>query len=79
MSSKLFVLLTLFLIVGSLAEENTEKKCVDGKSYYDGCNWCSCVKGNLACTLKYCETYNSETRSYEPLKPEPPSADFWES
>ncbi|CAK9798426.1 Serine protease inhibitor 3 [Anthophora plagiata] len=79
MSSKLFVLLTLFLVVGSLAEENIEKKCVNGKSYYDGCNWCSCHGGNVACTLKYCGTYNSETRSFEEFKREPPPADFWES
>lgn len=47
-------------------------ECVDGKSYFDGCNNCVCVKGLLACTRKICTGPDGKRL---PLLPAP--AGFW--
>ncbi|XP_076231666.1 uncharacterized protein LOC143177555 [Calliopsis andreniformis] len=41
--------------------------CVDGKRYYDGCNWCQCYLGSVACTLRFCPSTDIL----------PASEDFW--
>ncbi|KAH0951804.1 hypothetical protein HN011_008414 [Eciton burchellii] len=72
MSFKIFM---LFLILGiaSLAASqrttNEGQRCVNGKSYYDGCNHCTCSNGIQACTLRLCT----------PQIYQPPPADFWEN
>lgn len=50
-----------------------ERKCVDGKSYFDGCNNCFCSNGHTACTLKLCRGPDGV------VSRQPPPDDFFES
>lgn len=65
--------LHLFTQIYSLRFLFVDRKCVDGKSYYDGCNTCICGNGNVACTLVACIGPDGKST---PSK-EPP-ADFWQ-
>ncbi|XP_076164081.1 serine protease inhibitor 3-like [Ptiloglossa arizonensis] len=81
MSSKFFVFLCLLVIVSSVAlGQESGRRCVAGKSYYDGCNWCYCHQaGFIGCTKKGCTTTNPETgETVEVEKIEPPD-DFWQT
>ncbi|XP_076687312.1 uncharacterized protein LOC143378978 [Andrena cerasifolii] len=68
----LFLLALLFTIVNSSVPEEG-RKCVDGKSFYDGCNSCFCAGGQTACTLKLCYDQTGAV-----LVPQKPPEDFWQ-
>ncbi|KAG7212770.1 hypothetical protein KM043_013031 [Ampulex compressa] len=72
-----FFLLVAVLCLAVAAQEE-QRQCVTGKSYYDGCNWCSCHGKGVACTLKYCQIRN-EDGSVSPHVPIPPPDDFWQN
>ncbi|XP_076663592.1 uncharacterized protein LOC143366408 [Andrena cerasifolii] len=77
-SYSIFLLIWLFTIVSSsILEEKDDfdRKCVMGKTFYDGCNWCSCGSKHIACTLKAC--YDPETGGIH--KPKKAPEDFWEN
>lgn len=57
-----------------MAIDEDNRKCVDGKSYNDGCNSCFCSNGNVACTLMLCMGADRKI-----LPRNPPPADFYES
>lgn len=47
-----------------------ERKCVQGKYYFDGCNTCFCgYNGIGACTRRFCD----------PSETIPPPDDFWQT
>ncbi|OAD59974.1 hypothetical protein WN48_06739 [Eufriesea mexicana] len=81
MSLKLFAILFLVFVVGSFARSKSERdyrKCVPGKHFNDGCNYCSCSKeGYMSCTMMACLQYDEETNSYIPNKSSPAPDDFW--
>lgn len=53
--------------------EETKRKCVAGKTYYDGCNNCFCAGDNVACTQMFCTDKNGKAAP----RIEPPE-DFWQ-
>jgi len=56
------------------------RKCVPGKTYFDGCNTCRCHANNvISCILIECEMYNPYTNSMIPAANIPPPADFWQT
>lgn len=58
----------------NFSDNPAERKCVDGKTYNDGCNNCFCANGHVACTLMACfGPYG------EPLPEKPAPGDFWQS
>ncbi|XP_076164085.1 serine protease inhibitor 3-like [Ptiloglossa arizonensis] len=74
MSRKFFAFLCLLVIASSVASgQETGRKCVPGKSYFDGCNWCYCHKGGISrCTEVPCDLVKPESNTLNP--PE----EFWE-
>ncbi|XP_076617989.1 uncharacterized protein LOC143340198 [Colletes latitarsis] len=77
MSTKFFAFLLVFAIVSSVANgEDSGKKCMPGKSYFDGCNWCYCHKsGFIGCTEVDCSgnpeinTLNPPEEFWQPVTP----------
>ncbi|XP_078050137.1 uncharacterized protein LOC144476785 [Augochlora pura] len=77
MWTKLTALLLLLAVVSSATIDNSERRCVDGKSYYDGCNHCSCARGYTMCTLRGCFFRDPETGEMVPKESVPPPEDYW--
>ncbi|XP_033335481.2 uncharacterized protein LOC117225814 [Megalopta genalis] len=77
MWTKLTALLLLLAVATSVPLDEPERRCVDGKSYNDGCNWCNCMGGLTACTSMACGRYDSETGEYVPTETLPPPEDYW--
>ena len=71
-SYSLFLVVLLITIVNSFGQQEG-RKCVEGKSYSDGCNTCSCMGGHAACTLMLCYDENGVV-----LEPQEAPEDFWE-
>ncbi|XP_011315197.1 serine protease inhibitor 3-like [Fopius arisanus] len=71
----MFKYLTLFcaILLVSLTAAQDERKCVNGKQYFDGCNDCFCGNGHVLCTLKAC--FDSTGQA---VPVQQPSEDFWE-
>ncbi|XP_076164083.1 serine protease inhibitor 3-like isoform X1 [Ptiloglossa arizonensis] len=81
MSTKFFALVCLLVIVSSVAfdQETKDRKCVAGKRFYDGCNWCSCSRTGIPfCTLMTCTMIDPETGGMVMMKLLDPPEDFWE-
>ncbi|XP_076164084.1 serine protease inhibitor 3-like isoform X2 [Ptiloglossa arizonensis] len=80
MSTKFFALVCLLVIVSSVAfDQETNRKCVAGKRFYDGCNWCSCSRTGIPfCTLMTCTMIDPETGGMVMMKLLDPPEDFWE-
>jgi len=56
------------------------RRCVPGKTYFDGCNICRCHStGIVSCTMKACEMYDPYTNLMILVSEIPPPADFWQS
>ncbi|KAJ6647424.1 hypothetical protein Bhyg_02646 [Pseudolycoriella hygida] len=71
---KCFALLFLVLCLVSMIKADEEpRRCVDGKTYNDGCNNCFCSNGHVACTLMLCWDSNRQ-----PVPRKEPPADFYE-
>lgn len=53
--------------------EEDNRKCIDGKTYNDGCNNCFCTGGVTACTMMLCmDNKGNELPSI------PPPEDYYE-
>ncbi|KAG6795787.1 serine protease inhibitor 3 [Apis mellifera caucasica] len=72
-----------FLILYAIAIDLAIQKpmmCVPGKSFFDGCNTCTCTDdGNFICTMTACEDYDPETDTSVPVKILEPPPDFWQN
>ncbi|XP_031827646.1 serine protease inhibitor 3 [Nomia melanderi] len=82
MWTKVFALFLVFAIVASIPiDVEPTRKCVTGKRYFDGCNWCFCAgDGVTGCTLMACVKYNPETGEMESVNRSlPPPEDYWEA
>ncbi|GAB1862088.1 Pacifastin domain-containing protein [Camponotus japonicus] len=71
MVSKVFVTFVIIsLLALQLSAAQQERKCVQGKYYFDGCNTCFCgYNGIGACTRRFCD----------PSETIPPPDDFWQT
>ncbi|XP_078050136.1 uncharacterized protein LOC144477534 [Augochlora pura] len=77
MWTKLTALLLLLAVVSSATIDNSERRCVEGKTYNDGCNNCFCSGGHTACTYMACLTRDPETGEMVPKETVPPPEDYW--
>ncbi|XP_078051317.1 uncharacterized protein LOC144477468 [Augochlora pura] len=77
MWTKITGLFLLLAVVTTVTADEPERRCVEGKSYNDGCNNCVCMGGLTACTEMACGKYYPDTCVFEMVDILPPPEDYW--
>ncbi|XP_011315198.1 uncharacterized protein [Fopius arisanus] len=54
MPRKYLTLFCFLFLVSFTAAKHSGRKCVDGRSYFDGCNHVYCANGHIIKSLKEC-------------------------
>ncbi|XP_063986583.1 uncharacterized protein LOC135167380 [Diachasmimorpha longicaudata] len=78
MARKYLTLFCALLVVSLTMATRVERRCVEGRSYFDGCNNCFCSNGNVACTLMACQSEDPKTGEMRDIIPLQPPEDFWQ-
>ncbi|XP_011698661.1 PREDICTED: serine protease inhibitor 3-like [Wasmannia auropunctata] len=87
MASKVLTIFIIVSMVGLILSEISadnetisERKCVPGKEYHNGCNGCYCGPNgnNIICTKKLCILHDPNTNQDIQAPEIPAPDDFWQ-